>query len=112
MEGRLVELTGKVELRTFYGPPGYGEAPQTDSRETVRILLLENTLADAVPQLAGTQLGDEITVQLILDQPMPLLREAGQSCLKFSGVLIPRITGHHHTDVLLDVQKTQSCTKQ
>src|SRR5260370_25462045 len=39
-----VTLTGRVVYRTFYGPPGYGENPKTDSRETQDILLLDSAV--------------------------------------------------------------------
>src|SRR5215831_21316136 len=39
-EPEKVTLTGRVVLRTFYGPPNYGENPKTDSKETQSILLL------------------------------------------------------------------------
>lgn len=35
-----VVLTGKVIRKAFFGPPGYGENPKTDRRETQGILLL------------------------------------------------------------------------
>jgi hypothetical protein len=38
--GDPVTLTGKVKVQTFYGPPNYGENPDTDSRETQLILVL------------------------------------------------------------------------
>ncbi|HYW69635.1 MAG TPA: hypothetical protein VE961_01295, partial [Pyrinomonadaceae bacterium] len=35
-------VTGRIVYRTFFGPPGYGENPKTDSRETQDILLLDS----------------------------------------------------------------------
>ncbi len=112
LDGHTVRLVGHMETRTFFGPPGYGENPGSDSRETVPILFLENTLAEVVPQLAGTRFGDEITVHLILNEMPPMLQQDGPHCVALSGVLVPRLTGHHHTAVLIDVEELQRCTKQ
>src|ERR1700724_3559638 len=38
--GKPVSLTGNVESRTSFGPPNYGENPDTDSRETQAILIM------------------------------------------------------------------------
>ena len=35
-----IKLSGKVALKTFYGPPNYGENPDTDARETQAMLFL------------------------------------------------------------------------
>ncbi len=112
LNGSTVRLVGHIETRTFFGPPGYGENPTSDTRETAPILFLENTLADAAPQLAGTRSGDEITVQLILNEMPQALQQNGPHCVALSGVLVPRLMGHHHTAVLLEVQKVQPCAKQ
>jgi hypothetical protein len=37
----VVELTGTVVLEEFFGPPGFGEDPKTDSRELYAILVLD-----------------------------------------------------------------------
>lgn len=48
--GDTVTLVGNVKLQTFYGPPNYGENPDTDSRETQAILLLAKPICvDANP---------------------------------------------------------------
>src|SRR5690349_21402036 len=39
-----VTLTGTVKIKTFYGPPNYGEQPATDSKEQQAILLLSKLL--------------------------------------------------------------------
>ncbi len=43
-EPAVVELTGKLVEKVFYGPPGYGEDPKSDSKEHAAILLLSKPI--------------------------------------------------------------------
>lgn len=42
--GEKVKLSGYVEIRTFYGPPNFGENPKTDSRLVQNILFLDEPI--------------------------------------------------------------------
>ena len=39
-EPEKVVLSGRLEAKTFLGPPGYGESPETDAKEVQYILTL------------------------------------------------------------------------
>src|SRR6478736_2094703 len=39
-EPAVSTLTGTLKAEVFYGPPGYGETPKTDKKETAYILHL------------------------------------------------------------------------
>lgn len=111
LKGALVMLDGRAEIRTFYGRPGYGEAPATDSHEVVWVLFPNQSLGFAVPALAGGRYGDEIALQLILgDAEARQMRESA-ACTQVSGTLMPRMTGHHHTAVLMDVTGVKPCSE-
>lgn len=106
---QTVTLKGRAETRTFYGPPGYGETPATDSRETVWVLFLKKPLGMVIPALSASRYSDEITLQLIVDGTMAKGLEADANCTEFSGKLLPRLTGHDHTDVVMHVNGSSPC---
>ncbi|NIP43327.1 MAG: hypothetical protein GWN61_14015, partial [candidate division Zixibacteria bacterium] len=62
-------LVGTLRLGIFYGPPGYGEYPDTDTKESALILVLDepiDVIADAEDEYNETRHG--ITeVQLVFD---------------------------------------------
>ena len=63
--GEPVSLAGKVVLRTFFGPPNYGENPDTDSRETQAILILPRPIcvdANAADNDAAENGQSEVTL--------------------------------------------------
>jgi hypothetical protein len=35
---KVVELKGTLSVKTYYGPPNYGENPDTDAKEALPIL--------------------------------------------------------------------------
>lgn len=102
---QIVSVEGRIETRTFYGPPGYGETLESDARETVPVLFLNAALADSVPALAPSRFGDEVTLQLTGNKT-----PGAASCLQVSGTLHPRLTGHHHTALLLEVTAITPCS--
>jgi hypothetical protein len=107
-EPAVVELTGKLVEKIFYGPPGYGENPKTDSKEHAAILLLSK------PIKVVAEKGDAFNetrdnakeVQIINIKRIPLSIYF-QKKVKVTGKLSSSITGHHHTDVLIEVDEIQ-----
>jgi len=43
-EPAVVELEGKLRVKTFYGPPNFGENPKTDLKERCWILSLDKPI--------------------------------------------------------------------
>lgn len=105
-EPTVVELKGKLITKTFYGPPNYGENPDTDSKEEFAILVLSkpvNVRGNADPD-AGyerTTVKHLREMQLVLTMPHKEL--IGKKVI-VKGTLFHAFTGHHHTDVLMFVQ--------
>ncbi len=98
-----VTLTGRVVYRTFYGPPGYGENPKTDSRETQDILLLESpvdVIATGNDPLTDQTERRVTRITLVIDHSIRNL--IGKRVI-IEGTLVHAHTGHHHTKVLMDV---------
>ena len=108
----VVELEGRLTTKTFFGPPNFGENPETDSKEECWILSLDRPIsvraktgsdpifwpsADNVPEL-----------QLVLEGTHRKL--IGKRVL-VKGTLFPADNGHHHTAVLLDVESINAAPK-
>lgn len=104
-EPTVVELTGKFILRTYFGPPNFGEDPKTDSKERTRILVLDHPISvrrssdpDDTINRDSVENGREI--QLVFST------DAGKLVGKrvvVTGTLFHAHTGHHHTELLIQV---------
>jgi hypothetical protein len=107
-EPAVVTLTGKLVKKEFFGPPGYGENPKTDSKVQAAILLLANPIkvvAEKDDQFNETR--DNIKeVQLINVKGIDLSKFFRKK-VKVTGKLSSAITGHHHTDVLIEIDDIQ-----
>jgi len=107
-ESAVVELTGKLVTKVFYGPPGYGEDPKVDSKETVAILQLTKPIrvvADKKDQFNETRNGIK-EVQLINVKRIKLSPYL-QKNVKLTGKLTSAVTGHHRTDVLIEIDSIE-----
>ena len=106
-EPAVVELRGTLVVRTFFGPPNYGENPKTDSKEQQLILLLGS------PVNVRGQVGDDVTVNasvrnarrvtLVPNENYPSKKFVGRRVI-VKGTLFHAHTGHHHTEILIMVQ--------
>jgi hypothetical protein len=107
-EPQVVTLQGKLSAHQFYGPPGYGEEPATDSRERGYVLDLVSPIC--VKGNPGSDLNAETVRKVRHVQVGPgrgktwkdLESQVGKLVL-MRGTLSSAITGHHHTPVLMDV---------
>lgn len=105
-----VTLTGKVILRTFFGPPGYGENPKTDSKETQYILILDTPI-DVIgvnddnyfPYDRQTERRVKQITLVIDDFKATPERTFLHKHVMLEGTLVHAHTGHHHTKVLLEI---------
>jgi hypothetical protein len=101
----VVELEGKLTIKTFFGPPNFGENPETDSKERSWILSLNKPInvqgkTSTDPGL-NTSVEGVRELQLVLPKPH---RELISKKVIVKGTLFHAHTGHHQTDVLMDVQ--------
>jgi Domain of unknown function (DUF4431) len=108
-----VTLRGKLVFRTFYGPPGYGENPKTDSKETQSIVLLDrpfDVIGDKQDPFDATERGIR-RVTLVFSNPIPHpARYYLKRRVKVEGTLFHAFTGHHHTKILVDVTSIRRAT--
>jgi len=103
-------ISGTLTVERFYGPPGFGEDTLHDSREDSYVLLLEAPI-DVKPE---AQASDDFNVpkegvfkiQLTSAQGISF-REYKDKEVELRGTLFGAHTGHHHTDVLMEVQEIQ-----
>ncbi len=109
--GSPVTLSGKVKLQTFFGPPNYGENPDTDSRETQAILALAKPICveeNPVEYEEAEQNQLEVTL-------VPLKKENLKSYegkqIVVQGTLYHAHTGHHHTPVLIEIKQIENTSK-
>ena len=100
-----VEIYGTIVAETFYGPPGYGENPDTDSKERYYLLLLDSpidVIAKAGDEYSETTKG-VTKMQLVVDSDFYNGNYLNKF-VKLNGSLFYWFTGHHHTQALLDVK--------
>lgn len=108
-EPTVSTLNGRLEKELFWGPPGYGEDTLTDEREIVYVLVLPKSIRMKAP---AKDLSDGYNaaiagidrIQLLTQKPME--KYLDQS-VTVSGTLFGAQTGHHHTEVLMDVQSVK-----
>jgi hypothetical protein len=109
----VVELKGTLSVKTYYGPPNYGENPETDAKEALPVLILKEPVnvrgnADSNSGFDRKSVNDVGEIQLVLTTPYKEL--IGKTVL-VSGTLFHAFTGHHHTDVLMDVGSIKPCSE-
>ncbi|NLV88897.1 MAG: DUF4431 domain-containing protein [Tissierellia bacterium] len=102
-------IEGKLITRMYYGPPNYGENPDTDAQQYPFILQLDN-LIDVIATENDTQNSDVLGVTEIQVVPMgeeetELLDSYIDSRVRIQGTLFKAIFGGHHTDVLIQVEE-------
>jgi hypothetical protein len=106
-DGDPVVLKGVVISRTSYGPPGFGEDPVHDDHETQALLRLDAPLCvDATAAGAETpydRAENQVEITLV---PMPhqSLKSYVGRRVTVTGTLFGAHTGHHHTDVLMEIR--------
>jgi|SRR5215831_3746945 len=99
-------VTGRIVYRTFFGPPGYGENPKTDSRETQDILLLDSPV-DVIRTTHDDWDGTERRINritLVLDHSISHF--IGKKVV-VAGTLFHAYSGHHHTKILMVVSSVK-----
>jgi len=94
--GDVVELQGTVYPEKYFGPPGYGENPQTDQQEVAYILQLNP------PRVFVTATADALRVHEI--QLINYDRGVVGKPITIKGQLDQAISGHHRRTVILVVQ--------
>ena len=96
-------LRGILQIRVFFGPPNYGDNPNTDSRETQAVLFLTKAICTVKDEGSDdTNEANQFELTLVPNQKVRLSGLAGRSVI-VSGKLFGAHTGHHHTPLLLSL---------
>jgi hypothetical protein len=99
----IVGLRGILQIRVFFGPPNFGENPNTDSRETQAGLFLDKAICTVKEEGSDdTNEANQIELTLVPNQKVRLSNLAGKKVI-VSGKLFGALTGHHHTPLLLSL---------
>ena len=104
----IVTLSGKITRHMEYGAPGYGEDPAHDEKETYWYLDLDqpicvNGKGDDSPEMEDVEGVNRMQIVFYHGYPGPRRRWVGHRAT-IIGTLFRSITGHHHTDVLIESQ--------
>jgi len=110
--GAPISLQGKVTLRTFFGPPDWGETPatfKTDTLETQAILKLDTAICvDADPAQHADAEQDQKDITLVLyHNTKSFLPYVGKHVV-VEGSLGASPTGHYHTDLMIEVHRIET----
>lgn len=104
-----VTLSGTVTLRTFFGPPNFGEDPETDARVTQAILKLDRPLCVLESENDEAEHGlREIT---LVPSGKMSLRSLDRKRVRATGGLYHGFNGHHNTPVLMQLSAMPGIVK-
>jgi hypothetical protein len=106
----VVELSGRLTVSMKFGPPNYGEDPETDQRLKIPVLLLSepvNVRGEPDAQVNIESVRGVKEVQLIF------LRGRNYDGLVNSrvvarGTLSHAVSGHHFTEVVMTVEDLEA----
>ncbi len=102
-------IEGTLITRMYYGPPNYGENPDTDAKQYPFILQLDDPI-DVIAQEGDIHNSNIFEVTEIQVVPMnkeqtELVEQYINKRITIQGTLFGAIFGGHHTDVLIEVEK-------
>ncbi len=95
-------LTGTLKREVHLGPPGYGETPKHDIKETIAVLDLPASIHVTGDALGGAYSASMQSIQLVLPESHADFQDG--TCVDVTGALFPAHTGHHRRRVVMDVE--------
>ena len=108
-EPSISVIEGQLITRMYYGPPNYGENPDTDSKQYPFILELDkpiNVIAEEDDEFNSDKLEvTEIQVVPMNKEQTQLLEQYINKRVIIQGTLFEAIFGGHHTEVLIQLEK-------
>lgn len=98
-----VTVSGKVFLKTFFGPPNFGENPKTDSKLTQALLQLDQSLCTVATADGFNEAErDQKIITLVPGDKMHLSQFKGKQ-VSVRGTLFHAMTAYHNTPVLIEL---------
>lgn len=110
-EPSISTIEGTLITRMHYGPPNYGENPDTDEKlypfileldEAINIIALEDDVNNS-DKFGVTEIQLAATKEQIEE-----LKEYKNKRIKIQGTLFEALVGRHFTDVLIDVDEIEN----
>lgn len=99
-------LSGRIIYQDFFGPPNYGENPETDRVETAVILVLYapiNVKGNPEDVLNFETITNISRIHLVVPWEKVGDETLSGKNVTVQGTLFTRHTGHHRTQVLMSV---------
>jgi hypothetical protein len=109
-EPEVMELDGRLVIEAKYGPPNFGEQPKTDEKVRVPILVLRDRadmLADSGDGPNAKPVYDVRQIQLVFAGTETAHKALIGKQVVVTGTLFHAHTGHHYTDVVMNVQSIE-----
>jgi hypothetical protein len=104
VDSEKIMFEGKIVMKEFYGPPNYGENPDTDVIEHPHFLILHMpTLIEVggvIKNISELQL---IFINIDFIKYKEIINDQEEYII--SGDLFLAHTGHHHSEVLISVNE-------
>ncbi len=99
------ELAGVVEAEEHYGPPTYGENPDTDRVEKIYVLILASPISVVAngEDVFDAASFDNVSRIQLTSRGVKLSPLVGR-IVHLAGEIFQGYTGHHYTDVLMTVE--------
>lgn len=109
-EPEVVVLGGFLEEKQFYGPPNYGENPETDRIELALILTLTAPISvrggEDDDEIIDRRTTENVTeVQLVCEVKLVNCPHFVTKIIQVSGSLFSAHTAHHRAKILMTVSE-------
>ncbi len=102
-----VKISGKITTEIFFGAPGFGENPETDKKEEQYLLVLDNPV-NVISKNESNESKYKISkIQLLYNKEAVDMAKYSGSTVLLTGTFFSAHTGHHHTEVLMNVTKVE-----
>ena len=102
----VVKLTGQLVTAEEFGPPNFGENPDTDSKVVIYLLKLQKPISvrnDPQSRINVDSLENVKEIQLEFSRPLQDYRRFLKKNIIVRGKLFEAHTGHHYRKVLMSV---------
>jgi len=102
---REMAFVGKIELKDNYGPPNYGENPETDVIERYYFFIPNDQIILEYNFPDNKESGLVKEMQIVADPS--IIRDIYNSdyVYEIKGNLFMAFTGHHHSPILIDLHE-------
>lgn len=104
LSDKSYQLEGQLTTRLFYGPPNYGENPDTDEKVYPYLLKLKEPISITSEDGLDSFELDEFHLVVINKDHFKFLEEQMGNNIDVKGQFFLAHTGHHRTPVLIEIE--------